>query len=61
MLVLGQTFEMVAEQHAIGSLHHFLFNPLPCASKLIVGYQSLSETALKIILILHIKLEHYKD
>ena len=38
----------------------FLFNALPCASELIVGYQFLSETALRMFLILYITLGHYK-
>ena len=36
----------------------FLFNPLPYASELIVGYQFLSETALRTFFILYIKLGH---
>ena len=64
------TFDMVPKQHAMTYwlfASFFLFNPLPYAFELIVGYQFLSETALKMFLILYImflilyiKLGHYK-
>ena len=61
MLVLRQNFEMVPEKHemAYDLCIIFLYNPLPCASELIVGYQFLSKKALKMILILYIELGHY--
>ena len=48
MLVLGQ-------KKLFACCIIFLSNPLPCASELVLGYQFLSEAALKIILILYIK------
>ena len=54
MLILGQNFE-VPEQHAMTYwlfASFFKFNPLPCASELIVGLQVLSDTSLRMFLIL---------
>ena len=60
MLILGQNFE-VPEQHAMTYwlfASFYLFNPLPCASELIVGLQVLSDVSLRMFLILYIKLKH---
>ena len=53
MVVMGQ--KTVPEQHSV-----ILFNSLPCASELIVGYVLLSEMAPWMFLTIYIKVEHYK-
>ena len=53
----GQHFEVVSENinDLLSLCIIFLFDPLPCASQLVVGYQLLSETVLRMFFILYVK------